>query len=126
MMRTAEDLEAQGSPAKRFITVCVLLILTVGGGIFLVLHLRSKLHAITPEIVFGGYERVDTNGTSTPTVSAFGEYSEQFIEKDDEESDDDDIVYMTKDGTVYRKFKYGLLDEDEIELEYDDESYSYR
>lgn len=44
---------------------------------------------------------------------------------DDEE--DDDIVYMSNDGTVYRKFKYGLLtDEEEIELDYDDETYSYK
>lgn len=45
---------------------------------------------------------------------------------DDEEEEDDDIVYMSNDGTVYRKFKYGLLtDEEEIELDYDDETYSY-
>lgn len=46
---------------------------------------------------------------------------------DYDEDDDDDIVYMGQDGTVYRKFKYGLLDDDdEYELEYDDESYSYQ
>lgn len=51
------------------------------------------------------------------------EYRDRDFEDDDEE---DDIVYMGQDGTVYRKFKYGLLEDDEDELEYDDESYSFR
>lgn len=52
------------------------------------------------------------------------EYRDRDNEDDDEE---DDIVYMGQDGTVYRKFKYGLLEDDEEdELEYDDESYSFR
>lgn len=46
---------------------------------------------------------------------------------DDEDDEDEDIVYMGQDGTVYRKFRYGQLgDEQEDELEYDDESYNYR
>lgn len=72
--------------------------------------------------------KLDTNGgiASQPTTSSFGEYHDRIIECEDDEEEDDDIVYMGQDGAVYRKFKYGLLDEDEIELEYDDESYSYR
>lgn len=51
----------------------------------------------------------------------------EYRDRDYDEDDDDDIVYMGQDGTVYRKFKYGLLDDDdEYELEYDDESYSYQ
>ncbi|KAB1280097.1 Proprotein convertase subtilisin/kexin type 5 [Camelus dromedarius] len=51
----------------------------------------------------------------------------EYRDRDYDEDDDDDIVYMGQDGTVYRKFKYGLLhDDDEDELEYDDESYSYQ
>lgn len=51
----------------------------------------------------------------------------EYRDRDYDEDDDDDIVYMGQDGTVYRKFKYGLLDDDdEVELEYDDESYSYQ
>lgn len=51
----------------------------------------------------------------------------EYRDRDYDEDDDDDIVYMGQDGTVYRKFKYGLLDDDEEdELEYDDESYSYQ
>lgn len=50
----------------------------------------------------------------------------EYRDRDYDEDEDDDIVYMGQDGTVYRKFKYGLLDEEEDELEYDDESYSYQ
>lgn len=51
----------------------------------------------------------------------------EYRDRDYDEDDDDDIVYMGQDGTVYRKFKYGLLDDDnEDDLEYDDESYSYQ
>lgn len=51
----------------------------------------------------------------------------EYRDRDYDEDDDDDIVYMGQDGTVYRKFKYGLLnDDDDDELEYDDESYSYQ
>ncbi|KAM7391946.1 hypothetical protein PAMP_022592 [Pampus punctatissimus] len=133
-----QDLEDQGSSRKLFVTVCVLLILSVGGGVFLFLHVRSKSTAIAgvPKIKSGGYEKLDSNkgvGSYT-TASTFGEFSDRIVEceddegedDDDDDDDDDDIVYMTQDGTVYRKFKYGLLDEDEIDLEYDDESYSYR
>lgn len=130
VMRKPEDLEAEGSPAKGFVTVCILVILSVGGGVFLFLSARSKSLAIAPKTKFGGYEKLDTNSgiASKLATSSFGEYSDRLVEReDDEEGDDDDdvdIVYMANDGTVYRKFKYGLLDEDEIELDYDDESYS--
>lgn len=130
VMRKTEDLEAQGSPAKGFITVCVLLIISVGAGIFLFLSARSKMRAITPKFMHGGYAKVDTNSKviPKPTTSAFGDYSDRIVECEngDEDEDDTDIVFMTNDGTLYRRFKYGLLDEDEIELEYDDESYSFR
>lgn len=130
MLREAEDLEAQGKTAKLFVTACVLLIISVGGGVFLFLNARSKSLSITPRTKAGGYEKLDTNGgiASQPTTSSFGEYSDRIVEceDDEEDNDDDDIVYMGQDGTVYRKFKYGLLDEDEVELEYDDETYTYR
>ncbi len=127
VMISAEDLEAK--PAKVFVTICVFIILSVGGGIFLFLNARSKSRTIAPKTKAGGYERLDTNGeiASKSRTSSFEEYSDRIIGcDDDEENDDDDIVYMAQDGTVYRRFKYGFLDDDEIELEYDDESYSYR
>lgn len=71
---------------------------------------------------------MDSNGqiAPKPVTSPSGEYSDRVVECGDDE-EDDDIVYMSNDGTVYRKFKYGLLtDEEEIELDYDDETYSYK
>uniref|UniRef100_A0A7N6B092 P/Homo B domain-containing protein n=1 Tax=Anabas testudineus TaxID=64144 RepID=A0A7N6B092_ANATE len=123
-----KDLEAEGRTIKLFVTACVLLILSVGGGVLLFLSARSRTRAIAPKTKAGGYMKLDTNGgiASQPTTSSFGEYHDRIIECEDDEEEDDDIVYMGQDGAVYRKFKYGLLDEDEIELEYDDESYSYR
>lgn len=129
VMRDAGDLEAQGGSAKLFVLACVLLVVFVGGGVFLFLTARSKSLVIAPKTKAGGYEKLGTTeGTaSQPTASTSGEYCDRVIacEDDEEDDEDEDIVYMGQDGTVYRKFKYGLLDEDEIELEYDDESYSY-
>ncbi|AWP07189.1 putative proprotein convertase subtilisin/kexin type 5 [Scophthalmus maximus] len=128
VMERAEDLDGQGhNHAKLFVTACVLLVVSVGGGVFLFLSARSKSLAIAPKIKAGGYESLNTNGgvASESTTSSFGEYSDRIIGCKDDDEEDDDIIYMGQDGTVYRKFKYGLLDEDEIELEYDDESYSY-
>ncbi|XP_029295190.1 proprotein convertase subtilisin/kexin type 5-like [Cottoperca gobio] len=130
VLMEAGNLEAQGKTAKLFVIACVILIVFVGGGVFLFLNARSKSLAIAPKTKPGGYEKLDSNTgiASQPTTSSFGEYNDRIIEceDDEEDNDDGDIVYMGQDGTVYRKFKYGLLDEDEIELEYDDESYSYR
>ncbi|XP_035999655.1 proprotein convertase subtilisin/kexin type 5b isoform X2 [Fundulus heteroclitus] len=127
VMRSAEDSE---SSARLTVTICVMVILFVGGGIFLFLTARSKWLTTKPKSKAGGYQKVDTNDNCPPqpTHSSFGNYSDRITgcENNDEEYDDEDIVYMTKDGTVYRKFKYGLLDDDDVELEYDDESYSFR
>lgn len=109
---------------------CVMIILFLGGGIFLFLSVRSKWFTIRPQTKAGGYTKINTTDDCPPqpTTSSLGEYSDRITEceNNDEEYDDEDIVYMTKDGTVYRKFKYGLLDDDDVELEYDDESYSFR
>ncbi|KAL6114118.1 pcsk5 [Pungitius sinensis] len=128
VMRDAGDSEAQGGTAKLFVLACVLLIVFAGGGVFLFLNARSKSLVIAPKAKAGGYEKLGTTRgiASQPTTSTSGEYCDRIIEyEEDEDDDDEDIVYMGQDGTVYRKFKYGLLDEDEIELEYDDESYAY-
>lgn len=122
-MTTEEDLSRT---PKLIATACVLLILFLGGGIFLFLSARSKL----PKTKAGGYEKLNTSEGVTPqsTNTSFGEYSDKITgcEDTDEEYEEEDIVYMTKDGTVYRKLKHGLLDDDDEELEYDDESYSFR
>lgn len=130
VLRGAEELEASDGTAKLFVTACVFLIIAVGGVVFLVLNTWCKPRSVAgaPRIKAGGYEKLDANGgIGLQATSPFGDYSDRIVEdEDDEEDEEDDIVYMAQDGTVYRKFKYGLLDEDEIELEYDDESYSYR
>uniref|UniRef100_UPI00398F22BD proprotein convertase subtilisin/kexin type 5-like n=1 Tax=Pristiophorus japonicus TaxID=55135 RepID=UPI00398F22BD len=127
------DSEGAGKPAL-FATASVLLILGIGIGIFLLLKTRSKAKPTNR----AGYEKLPNQAKSTPVYNAskdsvsFREnqtidYKDRQEEIYDEEDDDDDIVYMGQDGTVYRKFKYGLLDDDEDdELEYDDESYSFR
>lgn len=121
--------DTQGSGATVFAFVCVLIILSVGGVLFLFFNARSKSRAATPKTRAGGYQKLSTKEDTAPqpASSSFGEYNDRIIDgDDDEEEEDDDIVYMAQDGTVYKKFKYGFLDQDDIELEYDDESYSYR
>lgn len=128
VMRTGDG--AQSSTAKLLVTACVVLILSVGGGLFLYLSVRAKMLALIPKTMSGRYEKLNTNGgvASQAATSSFGGYSDRIIECEDGEEDnsDDDIVYMAQDGTVYRKCRYGLLEEDELEMEYDDEMYSYK
>ncbi|XP_032873456.1 proprotein convertase subtilisin/kexin type 5 isoform X1 [Amblyraja radiata] len=122
---------ATGKPAL-FVTASVLLILCSGVGIFFILKSRSK----TKQTNRAGYEKLSNQPKSTPiynackdSISFQDNQAMDYMDHQDElhdEDDDDDIVYMGQDGTVYRKFKYGLLEDDEDELEYDDESYSFR
>ncbi|MBN3318924.1 PCSK5 convertase, partial [Atractosteus spatula] len=116
-----------------FITTFILLILGIGGAIFLFLRSRSK----DPPTEKSGYEKL---GNSTKSASSFEsssasrhlddhvvEFRDRTEKEEEDDDEDEDIVYMGQDGTVYRKFKYGLLeDDDDEELEYDDESYSFR
>ncbi|XP_077377227.1 proprotein convertase subtilisin/kexin type 5b isoform X4 [Festucalex cinctus] len=140
VLKDAGDLDREdGGGAKLATTICVLLILSVGAGFFLFLQARSKSLAAPaagkPQTKSGGYEKLDTgegagDATRQFVASSFGEYSDRIVgaeDDDDDDDDEDDIVYMGQDGTVYRKFKYGFLSEheDDIELEYDDESYTY-
>ncbi|GCB64740.1 hypothetical protein scyTo_0014807 [Scyliorhinus torazame] len=127
------DVEGSGKPAL-FAIASVLLIMGIGIGVFLLLKSRSKAKPTNR----AGYEKLPNQAKSIPVYNAsrdsvsFQEhqatdYKDRQEKIYDEEDDDDDIVYMGQDGTVYRKFKYGLLDDDEDdELEYDDESYSFR
>lgn len=52
------------------------------------------------------------------------DYCDKEVGQEEDEEEDEDIVYMGRDGIVYRKFKYSLLEgdeeEEEVELEYDD------
>ncbi|KAJ8285410.1 hypothetical protein GJAV_G00026500 [Gymnothorax javanicus] len=141
LIRGAEELEEQGGRPVIFILTSIVLILSMGGVVFLFLHKRSKA---SPKVKAGGYEKLgNSSGGRGPKASSSFELGhsggssnfreaqlidyEDREEDDDDDDDDEDIVYMGQDGTIYRKFKYGLLDEDdEEELEYDDESYAFR
>ncbi|KAM9823350.1 proprotein convertase subtilisin/kexin type 5-like [Syngnathus typhle] len=136
VQRDAGDLDREGGGrAKLVTTICALLILSVGAGVFVFLSTRSKslakAAASKPKTKSGGYQTLDTNedakDTTQVVASAFGDYSDRIVSAEDDEDDEDDIVYMGKDGTVYKKFKYGFLGEqdEDVELEYDDESYTY-
>ncbi|XP_037349902.1 proprotein convertase subtilisin/kexin type 5-like [Talpa occidentalis] len=113
-----------------FITSSVILALLLGAAVIVWRKSRGR----APVAQKGGYEKLADPSRSYSSYKSSHLQSTSFEEaqmmeyrdRDDEDEDDeDDIVYMGQDGTVYRKFKYGLLDDDEVELEYDDESYSY-
>lgn len=138
--RNEEEEEVRGNLAI-FIIACVLLVLGPVAVIFLVRHSRSK--SAHPDLHPRGYEKLGSGGGygsasySGLAGSSGGRFQETQLDnigesrlgskEDDDEDEDEDIVYMGQDGTVYRKFRYGQLGEDnEDELEYDDESYTFR
>lgn len=115
-----------------FVIICILLLLVIGAIVFIWRKARTKTQSVTK----GRYEKLTNHSKNLPSsVSSYHKnpsyYEDQVIEYRDrdyeDDDDEDDIVYMGKDGTIYHKFKYGLLEDDEEdELEYDDESYSFR
>ncbi|XP_004591833.2 proprotein convertase subtilisin/kexin type 5 isoform X2 [Ochotona princeps] len=121
---------AQRSRLALFILSSIMLMLLLGAAAVVWKKARGRGRPAEK----AGYEKLaDPSRSYTPHKSSYGESTsfeeDQVIEyrdRDYDDDDDDDIVYMGQDGTVYRKFKYGLLDEEEDDqLEYDDESYSY-
>lgn len=136
-----EEEEARGNMTV-FIIACILLVLGLVAIVFLVRHSRSK--RAPTDIPPRGYEKLGSGGGYGGSASSYAGHAgssgsrlqevqlvdiSQSGRKDDEddEDDDEDIVYMGQDGTVYRKFRYGQLgDDNEDELEYDDESYTFR
>ncbi|XP_061589572.1 LOW QUALITY PROTEIN: proprotein convertase subtilisin/kexin type 5 [Cololabis saira] len=137
--RNDEEEEFRGS-LTIFIFACVLLVLALVAVVFLVRHSRSK--SAQSDLPPRGYEKLGSGGgfgQSGRAGSSGGRFQEDQLvdidnrrpgnkdDEDDEDDEDEDIVYMGKDGTVYRKFRYGQLGEDnDDELEYDDESYAFR
>lgn len=150
--RNEEGEEVRGNLAV-FITACILLVLGLVAVVFLVRHSCSKREPsdIPPP---RGYEKLRSGGgyggggggySSASSASHCGHAGSSSrrsqegrlvdigesrlgrIGDEDDDDDDEDIVYMGQDGTVYRKFRYGQLGDDkEDELEYDDESYTFR
>lgn len=148
--RNHEEEEYTGN-LPLFITASILLVFALIAVIILIKRSLSK-RPMPETAVPRGYEKLGHGGgrdsyyrgTSSSTSayggqasSSSGRFRESQLvdlgdqkgsrEDDDEDDEDEDIVYMGQDGTVYRKFRYGQLgDEQEDELEYDDESYNYR
>lgn len=150
--RNEEEEEPRGNLTV-FIIACILLVLVLVAVVFLVRHSRSK--SAPSDIPPRGYEKLGSGGGygggsrhggyssassasyGGRSTSSGGRFQEaQLVDisqrhsgskDDDDDDEDEDIVYMGQDGTVYRKFRYGQLGEDnEDELEYDDESYTFR
>ncbi|XP_053558467.1 proprotein convertase subtilisin/kexin type 5 isoform X2 [Bombina bombina] len=134
ILRTIPKAASEGNKKTAlFITMSILLILSIGGIIFYWRKFRVKRQSVKK----AGYEKLPEQTKSFQSFQSNREstssfHKDQVIEyrdrdEEEEEDDDEDIVYMGQDGTVYRKFKYGLLeDDDDEDLEYDDESYSFR
>ncbi|NWX95910.1 PCSK5 convertase, partial [Nothoprocta ornata] len=134
VLRITQPPESKSKTAL-FVITCILLILVIGAIIFIWRKSRAKTQAAHKK----GYEKL-TNHSKTFAAYMNNshestsyqedqviEFRDRDNEFEDDDDDNDDIVYMGQDGTIYRKFKYGLLEEDEEdELEYDDESYSFR
>uniref|UniRef100_A0A8C6F9P2 Proprotein convertase subtilisin/kexin type 5 n=1 Tax=Monodon monoceros TaxID=40151 RepID=A0A8C6F9P2_MONMO len=129
----ASEVEPAGERSRTalFITSSVMLALLLGAAVIIWRKSRGR---VRPTEKAGYAKLADPSKSYSSYKSSHRESTsfeeDQVIEYRDreyDEDDEDDIVYMGQDGTVYRKFKYGLLDDDdEDELEYDDESYSYQ
>ncbi|KAG7476278.1 hypothetical protein MATL_G00081180 [Megalops atlanticus] len=114
--------DSTGNPAL-FVTSFILLLLGIGAIVFLFKRSRSK---DMPQENVSGYKKLGNSSSRSSAATGSHHQGEQLVDLPDRE-DDEDIVYMGQDGTVYRKFKYGQFgEEEEEELEYDDENYSFR
>ncbi|KAG9486783.1 hypothetical protein GDO78_006922 [Eleutherodactylus coqui] len=113
--------------------ISIFLVLSMVAAMFLWRRARTKVLSANKS----GYEKLPDQTKSFQSFKSTRESTSSFHqdhvieyqdrEEEEDEDDDEDIVYMGQDGTVYRKFKYGLLeDDDDEDLEYDDESYSFR
>ncbi|XP_032068649.1 proprotein convertase subtilisin/kexin type 5-like [Thamnophis elegans] len=124
----------RGKAVALTVALFILLSVFIGASVFIWRRLRAR-----PISVYqAGYKKLADNAKALSSFKSnhyqstsypenqVNEYKDREDDDDDDDEDDNDIVYMSRDGTVYRKFKYGLLEEDDIdELEYDDESYSF-
>ncbi|XP_038025774.1 proprotein convertase subtilisin/kexin type 5 isoform X1 [Anas platyrhynchos] len=130
VLRTTQP-PASKSKTSFFVITSILLLLVIGAIVVIWRKSKSKRHAVEK----GGYEKLTNHSKVLPSyMSNYREttsYQEdqviEYRDRDVEDDDEDDIVYMGQDGTVYHRYRYGLLEDDEEdELEYDDESYSFR
>ncbi|ROI69436.1 Proprotein convertase subtilisin/kexin type 5 [Anabarilius grahami] len=114
----AATLGHPGLVAFTFIIVLVCLWLVI----FLFLHFRKWI-TMKPIVKLNGYSKIADGPFTSATLN--DSLQTEYSDKDEGQEEDEDIVYMGRDGIVYRKFKYSLLEgaeeEVEVELEYDDE-----
>ncbi|XP_015746065.1 proprotein convertase subtilisin/kexin type 5 isoform X2 [Python bivittatus] len=128
------DMKTRGKTVALTAALLILLSFIIGATVFIWRRLRARPRPVNHV----GYKKLADNAqvlrsfksnqyqSSSYPENQVNEYKDR-DDDDDDDDDDNDIVYMSRDGTVYRKFKYGLLEDDDIdELEYDDESYSFR
>uniref|UniRef100_A0AAR2KQ17 P/Homo B domain-containing protein n=1 Tax=Pygocentrus nattereri TaxID=42514 RepID=A0AAR2KQ17_PYGNA len=125
---TREQVPA-GNPALVAV-VAIFLLLAIGVVVLLFMHWRPKLPSF-PSNKSKGYSKVDKEPsftTATLRDSIQSEYCDGDNDEEEDKDSEDEIVYMGQDGVVYKKFKYGLLDqeEDDVEMEYDDSIYAFR
>ncbi|KAL7834804.1 hypothetical protein SRHO_G00290510 [Serrasalmus rhombeus] len=145
------NLEVEEYPGNLALFITTSILLVLGLVTVVVLLKRSSKRPTTDTAVARGYEKLghgsgkdSYHGAMTSTSSMYGGqassssghfHEEQLVDlgdgradrEHDEDDEDEDIVYMGQDGTVYRKFRYGQLgEEQEDELEYDDESYNFK
>lgn len=114
------------SPARKSgpITVTtILLLIGIGAMAYLFVFCRPKLLSLL-SVRSNGYSKLDKEPaftTATLRDRIQSEYCDKDENEDDDDDDEDEIVYMGQDGVVYHKFKYGLLDQEEedMEMEYD-------
>lgn len=135
--RNEEKEEVRGNLVV-FIITSILLVLGLVAVAFLIRHSRSKrapsdirprgYEKLGSGVGFGGYSSASYSDHASSSGGRFQE--DQLVDvgiKEDDDEEDEDIVYMSQDGTVYRRFRYGQLGEEhEDELEYDDESYTFQ
>ncbi|KAI5622037.1 proprotein convertase subtilisin/kexin type 5, partial [Silurus asotus] len=125
--RSKEEVPA-GNIALVTVTIIMLFIGILGVGLLL-MFCHSKLPALR-SVKSNGYAKLDKEPaftTATLRDQIQGEYCDK-DEDEDEDDDEDEIVYMGQDGVVYHKFKYGLLDheEEDMEMEYDYSLYAVK
>ncbi|KAJ8347152.1 hypothetical protein SKAU_G00285530 [Synaphobranchus kaupii] len=114
---------SNGSPAL-FIITFSLILLGLGTIIFLIWRGRSKDR---PQDSARGYEKLGSQRGHTGNMATSLHQREQLVDLTEKEDDEDeDIVYMSRDGIVYRKFRYGQLgDQEEQDLEFNMRKYSF-
>uniref|UniRef100_A0A8C2YIS2 Proprotein convertase subtilisin/kexin type 5 n=1 Tax=Chinchilla lanigera TaxID=34839 RepID=A0A8C2YIS2_CHILA len=123
ILRTAAGPASERSKTALLVTSSITLVLLLGAAAVVWKKSRGRSQPVQR----ARYEKLADPAKSYSYKSSYQDQMIEYRDRDYDEDDDDDIVYMGQDGTVYRKFKYGLLDdEEEVELEYDDESYSYQ